>query len=60
MVNKIRTSKFVEAGSRILALLAVTFVVVVGSIAAREHQPKRSGAESQAVATACGDSEHYR
>jgi hypothetical protein len=50
MMNRIRTSTFVELSARILALFAIALVVTVGSVAAKEHKPKGSGAESQVVA----------
>src|SRR5438552_482192 len=50
MMNKIRTSKFVEFSSSTLAFLAIVLVVTVSSASAKEHNPKGSGAGSQVVA----------
>jgi len=50
MINKIKTSTFVEFSSRALALLTVALVVTVGNVSAKEHKPKASGAGSQVVA----------
>src|SRR5580704_9834452 len=50
MMNKIRTSTFVEFSSRTLALFTVALVVTVSNVSAKEHTPKGSGAESQVVA----------
>jgi hypothetical protein len=44
MMNKIKTSTFVEFSSRALALFTVALVVTVGNLSAKEHKPKASGA----------------
>jgi hypothetical protein len=50
MMNKIKTSTFVEFSSRALALFTVALVVTVSAASAKEHKPKESGAGSQVVA----------
>ncbi len=49
-MNKIRTSKFVEFSSGILAFLTIVLFVTVSSASAKERKPKGSGARSQVVA----------
>jgi hypothetical protein len=50
MMNRIRTSKFVEFSSSIFTLLTILLVVTASSASAKEHKPKGSGAGSQVVA----------
>jgi hypothetical protein len=50
MMNKIRTSRFVECGSNAVALLTIVLVVTLSSASAKEHKPKASGTASQVVA----------
>jgi hypothetical protein len=50
MMNKIKTSTFVEISSRAFALFTVALVVTVSAASAKEHKPKESGAGSQVVA----------
>jgi hypothetical protein len=50
MMNKIRSSKFVEFSPNTLALLTVVLVVTVSGASAKEHKPKGAGAGSQVVA----------
>src|SRR6266852_8333138 len=50
MMNRVRTSKFVEFSSGTLALLAIMLSVTVSNASAKEHKPKASGAGSQVVA----------
>jgi hypothetical protein len=50
MMNKIRTSKFVECGSNTVALLTIVLVVTLSSASAKENKPKAPGATSQVVA----------
>jgi hypothetical protein len=50
MMNKIRTSKFVEFSSSTLVLLTIVLVVTVSSASAKEHKPKGSVPGSQVVA----------
>jgi hypothetical protein len=50
MMNKIKTSTFVEISSRALALFTVALGVTVSPASATEHKPKESGAGSQVVA----------
>jgi hypothetical protein len=50
MMNKIRTSTFVEFSARTLALFTVALVVMVSNVSAKEHKTKGSGTGSQVVA----------
>jgi len=50
MMNRVRTSKFVEFSSGTLALLTIVLSVTVSIASAKEHTPKESGAVSQVVA----------
>jgi hypothetical protein len=50
MMNKIRTSKFVEFSSGTLGFLTIVLFVTVSSASAKEHKPKGSGAVSHVVA----------
>jgi len=50
MMNKIRTSKFVEFSSSTLVVLTIVLVVTVSRASAKEHKPKASVAGSQVVA----------
>jgi hypothetical protein len=50
MMNRVRTSKFVEFSSGTLALLTIVLSVTVSIASAKEHKPKGSGAGSQVVA----------
>jgi hypothetical protein len=50
MMNRVRTSKFVEFSSGTLALLTIVLSVTVSIASAKEHKPKGSGAVSQVVA----------
>jgi hypothetical protein len=50
MMNRVRTSKFVEFSSSTLALLTIVLSVTVSIASAKEHKPKASDAVSQVVA----------
>jgi hypothetical protein len=50
MMNKIRTSKFIERNVSTVALLTIVLVVTVSGASAKEHKLKGSGAGSQVVA----------
>src|SRR5580692_3321775 len=50
MMNKIRTSKFIELSACTVALLTIVLVVTVSGASAKEHKLKGAGAESQVVA----------
>src|SRR6478672_803108 len=50
MMNRVRTSKFVEFSSGTLALLTIVLSVTVSIASAKEHTPKESGAVSEVVA----------
>jgi hypothetical protein len=50
MMNRVRTSKFVEFSSGTLALLTIVLSVTVSIASAKEHKPRGSGAGSQVVA----------
>jgi hypothetical protein len=50
MMNKIRTSKFVEISASTVALLAIVLVVTVSGASAKEHKLTGTGAGSQVVA----------
>src|SRR5579864_874901 len=50
MMNKIRTSKFIELNASTLALLGIVLVVTVSGASAKEHKLKGAGPGSQVVA----------
>src|SRR5580692_5647790 len=50
MMNKIRTSKFIELSACTMALLTIVLVVTVSGASAKEHKLKGAGAGSQVVA----------
>jgi hypothetical protein len=50
MMNRVRTSTFVEFSSGTLALLTIVLSVTVSIASAKEHKPKGSDAVSQVVA----------
>jgi hypothetical protein len=50
MMNKIRTSKFIELSACTVALLTIVLVVTVSGASAKEHKLKGAGSGSQVVA----------
>jgi hypothetical protein len=50
MMNKIKTSKFVECSSNAVALLTIVLVVTLSTASAKEHKSKASRTTSQVVA----------
>jgi hypothetical protein len=50
MMNKIRTSKFIERNVSTVALLTIVLVVTVSGASAKEHKLKGSGAGTRVVA----------
>src|SRR5580700_5462881 len=50
MMNKIRTSKFIELSACTVALLTIVLVVTVSGASAKEHKLKGAGPGSQVVA----------
>jgi hypothetical protein len=50
MMNRIRTSKFIELSASTVALLGIVLVVTVSGASAKEHKLKGAGPGSQVVA----------
>jgi hypothetical protein len=50
MMNKIRTSRFIELSASTVALLTIVLVVTVSGASAKEHKLKGAGPGSQVVA----------